>query len=309
MASEALKKFANELKIIRESKTITLQQIAGKTKIDLKFLQAIEDANFDVLPEIYIRAFIKEYSQTLDLDPKETIRKYDVAILGKPEEKQPKEHHQIEETEKIIPKTEPIQSKQLSKEFISDEAIPIPAGLPEVKVMKSIKINYIIGGIISVVALLLIYLAFFDSSSSKIIQVSSNQNMVNANNERFELEKKDSVVSQEENQTQNSLMPLSADSLRLSVITTDRVWLKLSTDGKILQQGIVEANEQVNCTAQKNFSLSVGNAGRVKVYFNNKPVENVGKPGEIRNLFITSDGIKYYTILPKKNEEKSPTSN
>ena len=48
--------------------------------------------------------------------------------------------------------------------------------------------------------------------------------------------------------------------------------------------------------------------GRVKVYFNNKPVENVGKPGEIRNLFITSDGIKYYTIPPKKNEEKSPTA-
>ena len=309
MASEALKKFADELKFIRESKTITLQQIAGKTKIDLKFLHAIEDANFDVLPEIYIRAFIKEYSQTLDLDPKETLQKFDNAISGKLEEKQPIENHQMEESEKIIPKTEPIKSKQVLKEFISDETIPIQPDMPEVKIMKSIKINYLIGGIISVVALLLIYFAFFNGSSSKIIQVSANQNSVNTNDERFELEKKDSVESQAENPTPNFGMPLSTDSLRLSVLTTDRVWLKVSTDGKILQQGIVEANEQVNCTAKKNFSLSIGNAGRVKVYFNSKPVDNVGKPGEIRNLFITSDGIRYYTIPPKKNEEKSPTSN
>jgi hypothetical protein len=87
------------------------------------------------------------------------------------------------------------------------------------------------------------------------------------------------------------------------------VWVKVSTDGKIVHQQIVLADSRMNFAAIKSFSLSVGNAGYVKVFFNNKPVENVGKPGEMRNLFITTDGIKYYTIPPQKNEKKSPTKN
>ena len=48
MATEALKKFADELKTAREVKEISLLQVSAKTKIDLKFLQAMEDANFDI---------------------------------------------------------------------------------------------------------------------------------------------------------------------------------------------------------------------------------------------------------------------
>lgn len=313
MASEALKKFADELKFTRESKSITLQQIAGKTRIDLKFLQAIEDANFDVLPEIYIRAFIKEYSQTLDLNPKETLQKFDNARSGKQEEKPPEEvhtedHQQKEPEEAITPSAETIQTTQSPKALNSEETPAAQPDIPEVKTINAIKTNYIIGGLISVIALLIIYFSFFNGSSSEIIQVTSDQDVVSTNNGRFELGKQTATQDQAEIQTPvNTLLP-STDSLRLSVLTTDRVWLKVSTDGKVFQQGIVEANLKMNFAATKNFSVSIGNAGRVKVYFNNKPVENVGKPGKIRNLFITSDGIKYYTIPPKKNEEKSPTA-
>ena len=61
MSLEELKKFSNELKEHREKTGITLQQISQKTKIDIKFLKSIEESNFDILPEIYIKAFIKEY--------------------------------------------------------------------------------------------------------------------------------------------------------------------------------------------------------------------------------------------------------
>ena len=169
MALEAIKKFAHELKFTRESKNITLQQIAGKTKIDLKFLQAIEDANFDVLPEIYIRAFIKEYSQTLDLNPKETLQKFDNARSGKQEEKPPEEvhtedHQQKEPEEAITPSAETIQTTQSPKALNSEETPAAQPDIPEVKTINAIKTNYIIGGLISVVALLIIYFSFFNGS-------------------------------------------------------------------------------------------------------------------------------------------------
>ena len=116
MATEALKKFAEELKIARESKEISLQQIANKTRIDIKFLNAIESANFDILPEIYIKAFIKEYANLVELDPKEVINKYEFARTGR-----------LDHSEQIKPittNTEPEKSEtlQLSK-FDSTEPI------------------------------------------------------------------------------------------------------------------------------------------------------------------------------------------
>lgn len=315
MASELLKKFADELKSTRESKAITLQHIAGKTKIDLKFLQAIENANFDLLPDIYIRAFIKEYANTLDLNSGETLQRYDEAKFGKIDEKptgdilQTKINADTNSETELAKTTESSETKPVKREFSTVESPACPTNLPEVKETKGLKTNYIIGGAILLVALIVVYFAFLNGSSSEIIQEKTDQEAVGSNNERFEIEKP--VQPKEQTQTQNldNTPPLSPDSLRLSVLTTERVWVKVSTDGKIAHQQVVPANSKMNFAAKKSFSISVGNAGYIKVFFNNKPVENVGKPGEIRNLFITTDGIKYYTILPQKNEKKSPTKN
>ena len=44
-------KLSEELKASRIRAGITLQQLAGKTRIDIKFLEYFEDGNFSFLPE------------------------------------------------------------------------------------------------------------------------------------------------------------------------------------------------------------------------------------------------------------------
>ena len=53
------------LKKTRESKEIDLQTISNTTKVNIKYLEAIENGNFDSLPNIYIRLFIRTYSEYL----------------------------------------------------------------------------------------------------------------------------------------------------------------------------------------------------------------------------------------------------
>src|SRR3989339_2111040 len=158
MATEALKKFADELKTAREIKEISILQVSAKTKIDSKFLQAIEDANFDILPEIYIRAFIKEFAQTIDLVPKEVLQKFDAARLGKSEEKpQPQlETAGKDDSVNTLETTE-------KKEFDSTEVLQ-PTTSENEKAAKSLKLNYIIGGSILFVALIVVYFAFIRNS-------------------------------------------------------------------------------------------------------------------------------------------------
>ncbi|MFA7228749.1 MAG: RodZ domain-containing protein [Melioribacteraceae bacterium] len=313
MASEAQLKFADELRFHRESKNITLQQIASKTRIDLKFLQAIEDANFELLPEIYIRAFIKEYSQTLDLNPKEILQKYDEAKLSKAEEKPRTDEPRISSkqdtvVQEVIPPSVTSAPPVFKKEFGTSEIEPIPAIESPVKSFNGIKINYLIGIGILLAALIIIYFAFFTGSPG-IVQEKTEFDTTDSNGERFEVKKAAPEEIQILPETAGSTVPQSPDSVYLSILTTDRVWVKVSADGKILTQQTEAGNAKLNFSAKKSFSVSVGNAGRVKVFFNNKPVENVGNPGEIRNLYLTTEGIKYYTIQPQKNEKKSSTKN
>ncbi|WP_053219599.1 helix-turn-helix domain-containing protein [Virgibacillus senegalensis] len=58
------------LKEAREAKNLSLEEIQQMTKIQTRYLQAIEKENFSVMPgNFYVRAFIKEYAAAVDLDP------------------------------------------------------------------------------------------------------------------------------------------------------------------------------------------------------------------------------------------------
>jgi len=69
--------FFEELKNLRNSKDIKLIDISNSTKINIKYLQAIESGNFDALPNIYIRLFIRTYCEYLEVDSDEILNKYE----------------------------------------------------------------------------------------------------------------------------------------------------------------------------------------------------------------------------------------
>ena len=69
-----LNKFAQELKKAREKADITLQNLSARSRLDIKFLQSIEKGDFSFLPELYVKAFIKDYAKFVGLDVNETIK-------------------------------------------------------------------------------------------------------------------------------------------------------------------------------------------------------------------------------------------
>jgi transcriptional regulator with XRE-family HTH domain len=78
-----LKKFAEDLKAYRESKKISLLDIAHETRIHISNLERIESGDFSFLPQPYIRAFLKQYIRSLGLDEKESLYNFDLAKSGR----------------------------------------------------------------------------------------------------------------------------------------------------------------------------------------------------------------------------------
>ena len=72
-----LPSFGQKLKLEREKRKITLEQISVSTKIGIRMLQALEEDNFNQLPGgIFNRGFVRAYSRFLGLDEDQTIADY-----------------------------------------------------------------------------------------------------------------------------------------------------------------------------------------------------------------------------------------
>jgi Helix-turn-helix domain len=58
----------------RERRGIGIDEIESETRIRAKFLLAIEEERFDLLPgPAYVRAFVRDYAEQLGLDPQELV--------------------------------------------------------------------------------------------------------------------------------------------------------------------------------------------------------------------------------------------
>lgn len=72
--------FGAWLKSQREIREISLREISDVTKINLRYLEALEQDRFSVLPaEVFARGFLREYAKYVGLDPDEVVNYFRAA--------------------------------------------------------------------------------------------------------------------------------------------------------------------------------------------------------------------------------------
>jgi len=66
-----------DLPSLRQHTGITLREIADSTKISIRFLQAIEEGNFDQLPGgIYNTSYIRQYAREIGYEESKLLAYY-----------------------------------------------------------------------------------------------------------------------------------------------------------------------------------------------------------------------------------------
>ena len=69
--------FGTWLRRQREIREIPLHEIADVTKIGIRYLEALEQDRFDILPApVFAKGFLREYARYVGLDPDEVINSY-----------------------------------------------------------------------------------------------------------------------------------------------------------------------------------------------------------------------------------------
>lgn len=103
-----------QLRKAREAKGLSISDIEKATKIQSRYLEAIENNDFDKLPgDFYVRAFIRQYAQIVGLDGKELLSQYQGEVaneVSQPEESPAQEVHEEAHEEETAP-AEPVETK------------------------------------------------------------------------------------------------------------------------------------------------------------------------------------------------------
>lgn len=64
-------------KQVRETKGLTVDEVASKTRIRSDFVKALEDGNFAKLPDqVFARGFVRSYARSLGLDEEDAIHRF-----------------------------------------------------------------------------------------------------------------------------------------------------------------------------------------------------------------------------------------
>ncbi|MFW5843595.1 MAG: helix-turn-helix domain-containing protein, partial [Spirochaetota bacterium] len=72
-----MESIGEKLKTARKEKGYSLDQVSRETHIAKRFVEALEEEDFDAFPgEPYLIGFLKTYSIFLDLDPQEMVNLY-----------------------------------------------------------------------------------------------------------------------------------------------------------------------------------------------------------------------------------------
>jgi cytoskeletal protein RodZ len=76
-----IENFGSYLKNERKLRGVSLEEISATTKINIRFLQALENNQLDELPgEVFVKGYIRSYAKTIGSDEDEMLNAYDDTV-------------------------------------------------------------------------------------------------------------------------------------------------------------------------------------------------------------------------------------
>jgi cytoskeletal protein RodZ len=290
---------ADELKNAREKQGLSLAQVANKSKIDIKFLEAMEQGDFSFLPDLYVRAFIKNFARTVGLNENRIFKKFEAAKQGIPYVEEETDYEEIVRRTSKIPKHETPQSpvvkekrpnqtnKVDKKKNVTIAYDAVGSNNPNQDTAPSLrKRNMIIGGSLlgAIVLLTLIYFLFIDKGEQIIVVEKPIEDVIQQNQRYLEedqtAEKNDAGIG-------------ASDSLLLTITASDTSWIRVSADSQPTEEFTLLPNSQKLLKAQTNYNITFGNSGAIKLQLNSKPLSFAGKSKSVLSVVVDKDGVKY----------------
>ena len=286
-------KLSAELREQREKAGISLEQLANKTRIDQKFLEAIDQGNFAFLPDLYVKAFVKQYAKTVGLDENLMIKKYEAAKEGQeydPDKIAEQSTEDKPKTENEEPNNAVTTPPPKSATYFEN---PLEQKPNEKKKLKNQNLVWVIAGAAAVLVVIIIYLIVGAKTDKIVVEETPIEDVVGQQSQRYQ------ETNTQEPQTNNQVLQTSSDSLYLTFFAKETSWVYVVLDGKSSKEFTLYPNSKLSVSALSNFQGTVGNSGGISMQLDNKEVDFTGRSGAIRYFKLDKSGLVYLNTPPK----------
>ncbi|MHA8138373.1 helix-turn-helix domain-containing protein [Lactobacillaceae bacterium Scapto_B20] len=258
----------------RVQKGLTIDDLQNNTKIQKRYLIAIDEDKFDELPgEFYVRAFVKQYADAVGLDGTELLKQFDATL---PDTKKPDYVDKVSE-DKI--------ASRAAQRKVDDRHMTIR--------------RYVPVAIISVVVVLVILVIWFAaakssknseqtniSDSSSVSVSGSSSSSSSSSSAKKQTTKKTTKKTNTDNTTIKS-ESTSGDSStykvttkkansEITITTSDRAWVGVNANNTSVYQSTQDAKASHTVKLPDNTTsatINLGNATATKITINGKEVK------------------------------------
>ncbi len=273
-----------DLKASREARGFSLNDVFCATRVSLVNLEALESWDFDRLPPpVYTRNFIRKYAQAIGVDEKPILNRYEIHLENS---KPPSEETEIK------------KSSPNSRRYF-----------------------FLFGTlIIAIIAGILIYTLDLHNPFSGLFlpaqSVESNPATAVAPAPPLEPPTMSQTNPLPESPTiittttaakmavpatdEPVTLPLSKNAtkkaLHLIIEAKELTWARITEDHHAPSQVLLKPGDRIERRASDFFLLDVGNAGGIDLIFQGKPMESIGKRGQVIHIRLPG----------KEQERKTP---
>lgn len=310
--------FGEKLKLEREKRKITLEEVSVSTKIGTRMLQALEENDFDQLPGgIFNRGFVRAYSRVLGLDEEQTVADYLQASGDIPSTRA---HAASVET--------------AAQDGGSDSDLPIEAesgnGDGHISAIAAASEGSkrqipwgVLAGLLLVLALTLSLWSRYDRHQAKhlIASGSAARSAFSSANRSTNEERSAPFTATAPELSGGTLsggtLDVSADSPRklesptrgaivanasestnsaaadfsVAIEAREESWVTITADGKPILSELMGAGSQHRIRGHKEIIVKAGNAGGLDFQFNGQKLPAMGDYGEVKTVTFGPRGI------------------
>ncbi len=283
-----------KLKAARAVKGVALEEIAGRTRINLAYLRNMEEGKFDFLPKPIVMGFLKTFAKEVGLDGNELAMQLQPSTLPI--------DFAAPAAEMRRQTTAAATAVSSTPAFSQEDFKSVRPGFPY---LKEIALGL---GALLVMALLFYFVARTPEEEPSAENVPAHNESAPAplaSGPVQEISIAQMAANPAQQPKTDSTVTVKQVQVTLEARFKDRVWLAVTIDDSLKMDSIYRAGMTQSWHAKKNFRLSMGNAGAVTLLLNGKELEPIGLAGQVADVVITPAGVMEKR-LRKPQRQRSP---
>lgn len=299
--SASLQSLGTKLREAREAQELTLAELEKRTRIRPRFLQAMENGQFQVIDNaLQLKGFLRSYAKAVGLDAEAILAEYEAALADDTKQRKKRKRTSITSTPPA-----PAPNQQV---ILTRPTVPAQEHKPDPVLYRPERRSWL--QIIIASTFLLAVITAMGGGAFLVVRDLTDDDTVSSGQilQPVNVGIAENIVP---TLTPTVFVPPTqvrapvvnpGDPINIRLTARQRLWVRVTVDDVVVFEGILRPGEGATYNATQSVILKTTNAGGLEVLVNNQPyVMGIGRQAVERRIPQDLE-LTTSSIFPQNND-------